>query len=103
MKKLFIYIGEGGVVDSRVYGCDYYLPLRDGPELQEKLLAAERNYDGFVIHFDGLDLDNLFWMIHSGRVTNNYEVRMHGSEEDYKIFKAIVNHEWKNQTGWFKR
>lgn len=105
MKKLMIYIGEGGV-DGQGYGCDWYLHLKDRSEFEEMLVAAEElecDYDGFVIHFDGLDLDSLFWMIHSGRVTNDYEVRMHGSKEDYQIFRAIVDHEWKDQTGWFRR
>lgn len=101
--KLMIWIGEGGICNPEVYGCEYYLPLRNSRELRERLIAAEWEFDAFVIHFDGLDRDNLFWLANTGRTSNKYEVRMHGSSEDWHTFKSIIRHYWKNRHDWFVR
>lgn len=94
--------------DCRSYGCDWYQPVEDNEELSLYLKKAEEDerFEKYVIHFDSLDLDFLFWMIHSGRVTPDYEVRLHDygvDSKEYTIFRAIVDHEWKDQTGWFSR
>lgn len=104
---IMFWVGEGGCY-SCAYGCDWFCKVKDTKELYEYLEEAEEihNYDKYVIHLDSLDLDFLFWMIHSGRVTPDYEVRLHGYGEDskeYAIFRAIVDHEWKCQDGWFTR
>lgn len=103
MKKLMIWVGESNTINPEVYGCNYYLSLKNPTDFKTRLLEAEKEFDNFTIHLDGLDMNILSWMIKTGRTTNKYEVRMHGNPAELGMFRSIIDGHWKDQSGWFNR
>lgn len=107
MKKLMIWFGPLPTgIDSEKYGCEFLYCIYNPNSFEkfgEILPKAEEYYDAFVIHLDGYNSNVLSWMVNTKRNTNKYEMRMHGSPNDYIKFKNIVNLFWEDQSGWFKR